>query len=113
MATINAINSANPIEVAKGGLGVATLTAYAVICAGTTTTGPIQSIASVGTAAQVLTSNGAAALPTFQTAPDSNVEFEVVGSDPGSPTDGDVWYRSDTDVFKGQANSSIVTFTVT
>jgi hypothetical protein len=38
-----------------------------VLCGGTTTTDPFQSIASVGTAGQVLTSNGAGALPTFQT----------------------------------------------
>lgn len=42
-------------------------TAYAVLCGGTTTSNPIQSVASVGTAGQRLTSNGAGALPTFQT----------------------------------------------
>lgn len=56
------------LPVAGGGTGVASLTAYAVICGGTTTTGAVQSIASVGTSGQVLTSNGAGALPTFQTA---------------------------------------------
>ena len=34
MATVNAINSSDPIEVAKGGTGNATLTAYAVITGG-------------------------------------------------------------------------------
>jgi len=58
---------ANPLTVANGGSTVASNTAYAVLCGGTTTTNPIQSIASVGTAAQILTSNGAGALPTFQT----------------------------------------------
>jgi hypothetical protein len=53
--------------VAGGGTGVTSLTAYAVVCGGTTTTGPVQSVASVGTSGQVLTSNGAGALPTFQT----------------------------------------------
>jgi hypothetical protein len=56
------------LPVAGGGTGVATLTAYAVICGGTTATGAVQSIASVGTSGQVLTSNGAGALPTFQAA---------------------------------------------
>ena len=56
-----------PLTVANGGSGVATATAYAVLCGGTTPTGPIQAIASVGNAGQVLTSNGAAALPTMQT----------------------------------------------
>ena len=68
MATKNSINSNDPIEVSSGGTGASTLTAYAVTCGGTTSTGAIQSIASVGTADQVLTSNGAAALPTFQDA---------------------------------------------
>ena len=68
MATNNAINSSKPIGVASGGTGVATTTAYAVLCGGTTTTAPLQSIASVGSSGQVLTSNGAAALPTFQAA---------------------------------------------
>lgn len=54
------------LPVANGGLGSASFTAYAVICGGTTPTGALQSIASVGTAGQVLTSNGAGALPTFQ-----------------------------------------------
>lgn len=54
--------------VAGGGTGNTTATAYAVQCGGTTSTGPHQSIASVGTSGQVLTSNGAGALPTFQNA---------------------------------------------
>jgi hypothetical protein len=54
--------------VADGGTGVSSLTAYAVMCGGTTSTGAVQSIAGVGTSGQVLTSNGAGALPTFQTA---------------------------------------------
>lgn len=56
------------LSVARGGSGRGTATAYAVLCGGTTATGAHQSIASVGTAGQVLTSNGAAALPTFQAA---------------------------------------------
>jgi len=54
--------------VAGGGSGRTTATAYAVICGGTTTTAAHQSIASVGTSGQILTSNGAGALPTFQAA---------------------------------------------
>lgn len=55
------------LPVANGGTGATTQTAYAVLCGGTTGTGAYQSIASVGTSGQVLTSNGASALPTFQT----------------------------------------------
>ena len=56
----------NATPVANGGTGAASATAYAVQCGGTTSTGAHQSIASVGTAGQVLTSNGVGALPTFQ-----------------------------------------------
>jgi hypothetical protein len=55
------------LPVANGGTNATSQTAYAVICGGTTSTGAYQSVASVGTAGQVLTSNGAGALPTFQT----------------------------------------------
>lgn len=55
------------IAVADGGTGRSSHTAYAVITGGTTGTGAQQSIASVGTSGQVLTSNGAGALPSFQT----------------------------------------------
>lgn len=59
----------NPISVGFGGTGLASMpTPYGVVCAGTTGTGPLQNVVSVGTAGQVLTSNGPAALPTFQPA---------------------------------------------
>lgn len=54
------------LGVGNGGTGVASTTAYAVLCGGTTSTGALQSIASVGTAGQALMSNGAGALPTMQ-----------------------------------------------
>jgi hypothetical protein len=61
-------NVTGTLPVANGGTGATTQTAYAVLAGGTTSTGAYQSIASVGTAGQVLTSNGAGALPTFQAA---------------------------------------------
>ncbi len=54
------------LTVTGGGSGRASTTAYAVICGGTTSTAAEQSVASVGTSGQILTSNGASALPTFQ-----------------------------------------------
>jgi hypothetical protein len=60
------VASGTDVPVADGGTGRSDATAYAVICGGTTSTAAHQSIASVGTAGQVLTSNGAGALPTFQ-----------------------------------------------
>ena len=55
------------LPVANGGTGLATTTAYSVVFSGTTSTGAFQASAGPGTAGQLLTSNGAGALPTFQT----------------------------------------------
>jgi hypothetical protein len=63
-----ATNVTGTLPVANGGTGATTQTAYAVLAGGTTSTGAYQSVASVGTSGQVLTSNGAGALPTFQAA---------------------------------------------
>jgi hypothetical protein len=63
-----ASNVTGTLPVANGGTGATSQTAYAVLAGGTTSTGAYQSIASVGTAGQILTSNGAGALPTFQAA---------------------------------------------
>jgi hypothetical protein len=60
--------TAGTLPVAAGGTGITSATAYALLCGGTTSTGAFQSIASVGTSGQLLTSNGAGSLPTFQTA---------------------------------------------
>ena len=58
--------TAGTLPVAAGGTGVATLTtAYAPLFAGTTATGAVQTGA-VGTSGQVLTSNGAGSIATFQ-----------------------------------------------
>jgi hypothetical protein len=54
------------VPVANGGTGDATVTAYAVLTGGTTSTGALQTVAGLGAAGQVLTSNGVAALPTWQ-----------------------------------------------
>lgn len=53
------------VDVTHGGTGDTSLTAYAPLFGGTTSTNPVQS-GTVGTAGQVLTSNGAGILPTFQ-----------------------------------------------
>lgn len=55
------------ITVPYGGTGLATLTtAYGVVCAGTTATGILQN-AGTGTVDQIFSSNGNAALPSWQT----------------------------------------------
>lgn len=52
--------------VANGGTGDTSFTAYSVITGGTTSTGALQNVSGVGTSGQLLTSNGAGALPTWQ-----------------------------------------------
>ncbi len=54
--------------VAGGGTGNTTFTAYSVIAAGTTATGAFQNVSGVGSSGEVLTSNGAGQLPTWQPA---------------------------------------------
>jgi hypothetical protein len=55
------------VGVPGGGTGLATATAYALLTGGTTSTGNFQQVSGTGTSGQVLTSNGAGALPTWQT----------------------------------------------
>lgn len=56
------------VTVSYGGTGNTTFTAYSVICAGTTATGLFQNVSGLGSSGNVLTSNGAGALPTWQAA---------------------------------------------
>ncbi len=74
LATDVTINSAyiyraggTDIPVADGGTGVSSVTAYSVICGGTTSTDPFQNVSGVGSSGQALVSNGAGMLPTWQT----------------------------------------------
>lgn len=57
----------NVIDVAYGGTGFVTTTAYGILTGGTTATGSFQNIGT-GTLGQMLISNGAAALPTWASA---------------------------------------------
>ena len=59
--------STGTVPVDSGGTGLTTTTAYGLIAAGTTSTGNFQQVSGTGTSGQVLTSNGAGALPTWQT----------------------------------------------
>lgn len=63
--TNNSINSSIPIEVTKGGTQASSFVAYAPVVGGVTSTGALQSVASAGTAGQVLVSQGASALPIW------------------------------------------------
>jgi len=108
MATNNAINlkdsgivsyngagtfssAGNPLTVSNGGQGNSSLTAYAVLCGGTTSTNPVQSIASVGSSTNVLTSNGSSALPTFQPFTPSNYCIQFITT-VGNPADSSTYF---------------------
>ena len=104
----------SPLPIIEGGTGVKLTTPYAVICGGTTNTGPLQFIASVGTSGQVLTSNGAGSLPTFQTSGGSD-QFDT-DSGTATPSSGVINILADTNAgssvsFSGSGNT--VLFNVT
>jgi len=66
--TGGSVTGITDITVADGGTGTSDFTAYAIVAGGTATGQPLQQIAGLGNSAQVLTSNGAGALPTWQAA---------------------------------------------
>lgn len=55
------------LSVANGGTGKTSLTAYALLAAGTTSTGQLQQVSGLGTSGQFLQSQGASALPVWAT----------------------------------------------
>ena len=66
-----------------GGTGITSTTAYAVVCGGTSSTSPLQ-VTGPGTATQVLTSNGASALPTFQSVGATGAIVTITGNTGGA-----------------------------
>jgi hypothetical protein len=74
------ITGITDIVVADGGTGASSFTAYSLIAAGTTSTGAFQNVSGVGTAGQILTSNGAGTLPTWQAAAAGGTVTSVSGT---------------------------------
>lgn len=68
ITTSGTITLSGTLIPANGGTGKTTYTPYALIAGGTSATSTLQQIASLGTTGQILTSNGAGALPTWQNA---------------------------------------------
>lgn len=66
-----------PVTVPNGGTGDTSIGAYEVVCGGTTSTNPLQTVSGLGTSGYVLTSNGAAALPTWQISPSAALSLQV------------------------------------
>ena len=76
----NATWNGNTITVPYGGTGRTATTPYSVICGGTTGTGALQSVANVGVIGQVLTSQGAGALPIWSGAGSGTVTSITAGT---------------------------------
>ncbi len=97
------LSNCTGLPVAGGGTGLSTQTAYSVLVGGTTSTGAMQSLASLGTNGQVLTSSGAGALPTWTTVSGGGGG----GTFPGSSTDKAVV------IFNGTGGSTVQNSVVT
>lgn len=81
-------NVTGVVAVPNGGTGDASVTAYAVVTGGTAATSPLQHVASVGTAGQVLTSGGSGTLPSWQSAPVDWLNVVTgYGADPSGSAD--------------------------
>lgn len=63
--TGGSITGITDLAVADGGTGNSSFTAYSVLLGGTTSTGALQNVSGVGSSGQVLTSNGASAVPSW------------------------------------------------
>lgn len=100
-----------PVSVTDGGTGRSSATAYGVLCGGTTSTGAQQSIASVGTSGQVLVSNGASALPTFQSIITDWVAYTPTFTGFGTVSNVQIWSRrvGDTLHIRGRVQSGTPT----
>ncbi len=64
---------AGTLVVSNGGLGVSSLTPYALLAGGSTATGNAQQVSGTGTTGQILASNGTGALPSWVTASTLNL----------------------------------------
>ncbi len=76
----NSTWNGNTITVPYGGTGLTSTTAYSVLCGGTTSTGALQSVAFLGNSGQVLTSQGAGALPIWTTNGSGTVTSVTAGA---------------------------------
>lgn len=85
-ATSTSALTTGTLPVASGGTGATSATAYAVQCGGTTSTSAHQSVASLGSSGQVLTSQGAGALPTWTTISATPTTAQVQSAMAGSAT---------------------------
>ena len=94
--------------VAGGGTGDTSFTAYSVITGGTTSTDALQNVSGVGTSGQVLTSNGAGALPTWQSAGANALQIDMdAGTSPIAPSS-DVLIFTGAQVATGVVGANVI-----
>ncbi len=88
------------VDAGHGGTGASSFTAYSVLCAGTTSAGIFQNVSGVGSSTNVLTSNGAGALPTWQAAPgDKLVKIQAITASNQATVEFDSKFSSTYDVY--------------
>lgn len=89
-----------PILVSQGGTGDTAISAYSIVCGGTTTTNPLQTVSGLGLSGQALTSQGPGMLPTWTT---------IAGSGTvNSGTAGQLaYYATSTNAVSSNANTAI------
>jgi hypothetical protein len=99
----------SPIPIVQGGTDVKSFTAYSVIAGGTTSTGPLQNVGT-GTAGQLLTSAGSAALPTWQNVTASSIT--ITGNTGGGLTGNSFTFTGGTTglSFGGSGTTETLTF---
>lgn len=103
-----------PLQVFDGGTGNESFDTYAVAIGGSASNGPLMTIVPSSSTTDILMSNGNNSAPAFQPISSvSNFRFQLLASDPGSPSDGRVWYNTTSNTFKGRANGVTYTFDVT
>lgn len=86
LTNITATNLVGTLPLANGGTGRTSFTAYSLLCGGTSSTSPLQSVSDLGTAGQVLTSNGNGALPSWATNSNPDVQQITFSSYWSRPT---------------------------
>ena len=87
--------------VSEGGTENTIFVKYSVIVGGDTSISALQQANPTSDTTAILVSNGPTSPPSFQIPPIPQMNFQVLASDPGSPGEGQVWYNSTTDLFKG------------
>lgn len=103
-----------PLDVPSGGSGNVSFSEFSVLLGGDPGDGPLGYSPTNTDVGSVFTSNGADSMPTFQpTSMASTFRFQLLAADPGAPQNGQVWYNTTTNLFKGRANGVTYTFDVT